>query len=274
MTQPAQLLFSGLPGKMCAEVLAEARRNPDFSEAIFPQALTGSSPKSAFTLEGFTLKLVSTEQREAVSWPKGLIAIDYSVPEAALSNVAFFVKHNIPFVMGTTGFDREAAVRLVQAGSVPAVIAPNMGIPIILIQRALSKLALEFPGALAGYDIKILESHQTTKKDTSGTAKALVQNFAQLGLPASVGEIEQVRDTRRQREEIGVPEEHLAGHAYHYYTVQSPDKSVTLGLSHCINGRRVYAEGTLKAVEFLSRKLEDGVQGVCYSMEDVISSLS
>ncbi|MGF1571921.1 MAG: dihydrodipicolinate reductase C-terminal domain-containing protein [Sumerlaeia bacterium] len=269
-----QILFSGIPGKMCAEVLSLAYQTTYYREAIYPSALTGKAEHTAFQVEELTLSLVPPQQRNAHPWPTNLIAVDYSLPDAALGNIDFFISNNIPFVMGTTGFDRDKAVRKVEAGRVPAVIAPNMGIPIILIQRALSQLAQEFPEALSGYKIQITESHQSTKKDTSGTAKALVADFQQLGLPASVQGIEQVRDPNRQQNEFNVPPEHLHGHAYHYYTVHSPDNSVTLGLSHCINGRRVYAEGTLKALEFLMRKVEDQVGGVCYSMEDVISSLS
>lgn len=268
-----QLLFSGLPGKMCAEVLLAAQHHPEFCTAIHPRGLTGAHNHGSFTQGNDTLELLSPAQREAAEWPAGLMAVDYSVPEAALANVGFYVTRGIPFVMGTTGFDRAEAVKLVAAGSVPALIAPNMGIPIILIQRALAQLAADYPNALSGYSISITESHQSTKKDTSGTAKALVKDFAALGLPATVEAIEQVRDAARQQSEFHVPVEFLTGHAYHYYRVASPDQSVRLELSHCIHGRRVYAEGTLKAVEFLARKQAEGVGGVCYSMEDVLRDL-
>lgn len=38
-------------------------------------------------------------------------------------------------------------------------------------------MAQNFPGAFAGYKLRVVESHQSTKKDTSGTAKAVVASF-------------------------------------------------------------------------------------------------
>ena len=40
----------------------------------------------------------------------------------------------------------------------------------------------EFPGAFSGYKLAVTESHQRTKADTSGTAKAVVSSFQRLGL--------------------------------------------------------------------------------------------
>jgi 4-hydroxy-tetrahydrodipicolinate reductase len=269
------LLFSGLPGKMAAEVFQlAAEQLHALSLQLHPQGLCGSEKHSGFyEASGARVELLPEANRAALQCPPGTIAIDYSTPDAALRNIRFFVERDIPFIMGTTGFDRAEAVRLVEAGNVPAVIAPNMGIPILLIQRALSQLAYEFPGALQGYSVTIQESHQSTKKDTSGTAKALVNAFQQLGLPATTEAIQMVRDPEKQRRELSVPEEFLGGHAYHFYNVTSPDASVQLGLSHCIHGRRVYAEGTLKAVEFLAERMAKGVRGECYSMEDVLRAL-
>ena len=269
------LLFSGLPGKMAAEVFAlAAEQQHALNLQLHPQGLCGSERHAGtYETQGARLELLPEAKRDALQCLPGTIAIDYSTPDAALRNVRFFVERGIPFIMGTTGFDRAEAVCLVEAGNVPAVIAPNMGIPILLIQRALSQLAKEFPGALQGYSVTIQESHQSTKKDTSGTAKALVNAFQQLGLPASTEAIQMVRNPEVQRRELSVPEEFLGGHAYHFYNVSSPDESVKLGLSHCIHGRRVYAEGTLKAVAFLNQRVMEGVRGVCYSMEDVLRAL-
>lgn len=43
-------------------------------------------------------------------------------------------------------------------------------------------MAQQFPGAFSGYSLKVFESHQSSKKDTSGTAKAVVASFNKLGL--------------------------------------------------------------------------------------------
>lgn len=38
-----------------------------------------------------------------------------------------------------------------------------------------------FPGAFSGYTLTVTESHQASKLDTSGTAKAMVEFFKKLG---------------------------------------------------------------------------------------------
>ena len=43
-------------------------------------------------------------------------------------------------------------------------------------------MADKFPGAFSGYSLQVQESHQRTKADTSGTAKAVVASFQKLGL--------------------------------------------------------------------------------------------
>ncbi len=43
-------------------------------------------------------------------------------------------------------------------------------------------LSTNFPGAFTGYTLDVTESHQKTKADTSGTAKAVVASMQKLGL--------------------------------------------------------------------------------------------
>jgi 4-hydroxy-tetrahydrodipicolinate reductase len=148
-----------------------------------------------------------------------------------------------------------------------------MAMPIVMLQAAARWVAQNFPGALTGYAAAIRESHQSTKKDTSGTAKALVADFQALGLPFTVEDIEKIRDPRDQLA-MGVPREHLDGHAFHAYTVKSADGSVALSLSHNILGRRVYAEGTVWAIRFLSRRMESGEHGCSYNMQDVLRAMA
>lgn len=49
----------------------------------------------------------------------------------------------------------------------------------------MDNMAKEFPGAFSGYKLEVTESHQRTKADTSGTAKAVVGSLQQLGLDFS-----------------------------------------------------------------------------------------
>lgn len=43
-------------------------------------------------------------------------------------------------------------------------------------------MADNFPGVFNGYQLQVVESHQRNKADTSGTAKAVVQSFNEMGV--------------------------------------------------------------------------------------------
>ena len=56
------------------------------------------------------------------------------------------------------------------------------GWQVVAFQATMELMAEQFPGAFAGYRLQVVESHQRSKVDTSGTARAIVQSFQKLGL--------------------------------------------------------------------------------------------
>ena len=84
--------------------------------------------------------------------------------------------------MGTTGGDRDKLLHDVEESGVYAVIAPNMGKQIVAFQTMMESMAEQFPGCFQGYTLRVVESHQRTKADTSGTAKAVVASLQKMGL--------------------------------------------------------------------------------------------
>jgi dihydrodipicolinate reductase len=153
-----------------------------------------------------------------------IIAADYTHPSVAVKNALFYRSKNVPFVMGTTGYDIDEC-KLAIGDELYAVLAPNMGAhtacgwlvrscarqcrftgsrlcinpqfavftpvlpavwapwpgkPIVLFQAMLKHAAEVYPGALSGFELSVVESHQKGKADTSGTAKAVVASLAEL----------------------------------------------------------------------------------------------
>lgn len=270
------LLLSGAPGSMICQIAGLAMEK-DYRDrfAIAPVAFS-EEPNKGLTheLTGGVSVLCDTVNNiptiRSEMKDGNVVVIDYTTPTAALQNIEAYTAANVPFVIGTTGYDRQHAFEMVHRSATSAVIAPNMSTPIVMVQCALKYLAERFPGALESYKLSITESHQKTKKDVSGTAKAFVNFFEAMGIRPEDIQIESIRDEAEQRA-LGVPEENLKGHGYHWYNVQSAAGDVALSLSHNINGRRVYAEGTLRAAEFLAQKVADGSKGEVFSMEDVMA---
>ncbi|KAG8479665.1 hypothetical protein CXB51_029454 [Gossypium anomalum] len=128
--------------------------------------------------------------------------------------------------MGTTGGDRDRLYKTVEESRVYAVISPQMGKQVVAFLAAMEIMAEQFPGAFSGYSLQVMKSHQAGKLDTSGTAKAIISCFQKLGVSFDMDPIQMIRDPKQQIEMVGVPEEHLSGHAFHLYHLTSPDQTI------------------------------------------------
>lgn len=280
-----RIMVNGMPGPM-ATAAAEAclRKGIDLAHVAMTgpdldeTTITVVDPDTGKSADVRLIPSSNVEQveeeleniRKEAGGKENVLAIDYTHPSAVNSNGEWYAKHSLPFVMGTTGGDREKLISDVTEGGCPAVIAPNMGKQIVAMQSALEELALKFPNAFGGYKLEVTESHQKTKADTSGTAKAVIGSL--ITLSGDDFDVENDINMLRSDEEslaFGVSKEALNGHAFHTYTLTSGDGSVQFELKHNVSGRRVYAEGTADAVKFLAGKIRSEKPQV-YSMVDVL----
>ena len=282
-----RVMVNGMPGPM-ATAAAEACLRKGLS--LSPVAMTGPDIEPATitvydevtdTSSNVRLIPASEEGKEEIvsslaglreaSGENNICVIDYTHPSAVNSNAIFYAENKLPFVMGTTGGDRDQLMKDMESRSAFAVIAPNMGKQIVAMQAGLEDLATKFPSAFAGYKLEVTESHQKKKADTSGTAKAVIGSLKKLsddGFDVE-SDIEMLRDDESSLA-FGVPKEAMNGHAFHTYTLTSPDGSVQFQLKHNVSGRTIYAEGTADAIKFLMSKVHEGVEGQVYSMIDVL----
>ena len=283
------IMVNGMPGPM-ATAAAEACLRKGLS--LSPIAMTGPDiePSTITVHDEVTgssadVRLIpSTDEgreeilsslaglRESVG-AENVLAIDYTHPSAVNANGVFYAENKLPFVMGTTGGDRDQLMADMESRTAFAVIAPNMGKQIVAMQAGLEELAEKFPSAFAGYKLEVTESHQKTKADTSGTAKAVISSLKKL----SDDDFDLEEDIKMLRDDesslaFGVPKEAMNGHAFHTYTLTSADGTVQFQLQHNVSGRTVYAEGTADAVKFLASKVKSGMDGTVFSMIDVLQA--
>ncbi|PIE61616.1 MAG: dihydrodipicolinate reductase [Desulfobacterales bacterium] len=268
------IMINGLPGNLAKTIAAAAADDPRFT--LVPYSLTGPDiDTSAVTIGEIKIQLLKPDARQAriqqiqAAHP-GLIAVDYTHPAAVNINAQFYTAHQIPFVMGTTGGDREKLAADVKNATVPAVIAPNMAKQIVGFQAMMEYAAKTFPDLFKGYRLEVRESHQAGKADTSGTAKAIVSCFNTLGVDFKVSDIEQIRDPDVQEKEWGIPKAHLGGHGWHTYTLKAEDGASFFEFTHNINGRDIYVSGTFDAVVFLHQLPADNTQRL-FTMIDVMT---
>jgi len=272
--EPTKVMVNGIPGDMAVTVARHILADSRFE--LVPYSLTGPEIEAGeHAADAISVSLFRPDAREqsieeVVQKQGGFLSVDYTHPSAVNANAEFYCKYQLPFVMGTTGGDRNQLEETVRASSISAVIAPNMAKQIVGFQAMMEYAAQNFPDLFKGYALEIKESHQKGKADTSGTAKAMVRYFNQMGLDFSEDQIVKVRDPETQTSQWGIPEGYLAGHAWHTYTLNSGDKTVRFEFSHNVNGRDIYARGTLDALAYLSAKVGEGSQGAVYTMIDVL----
>jgi len=272
--KPIPVMLNGLPGNMAAAIARHLLADDRFR--LIPQSLTGPEiTEKQCTVDGHTIDLITPERREPAveaikSGEDPFISVDFTHPSAVNSNGSFYCRSNLPFVMGTTGGNREQLHDAVAASDIPAVIAPNMAKQIVGFQALMAYGAHAFPNLFSGYSLAVRESHQRGKADTSGTAKAMVTYFNDMGIPFSADEIDKERDPEVQKKEWGIPGDHLKGHAWHTYSLASDDGTATFAFTHNINGRDIYAKGTLDAIVYLDGKVREHIRGKVFTMIDLL----
>lgn len=161
-----------------------------------------------------------------------------------------------PLIQGSTGVQTYLSRR----GWV--INAPNLSLPMV-------RFMVDFPPYAQslielGAKLSIIESHQSTKKDVSGTARAIAKSLDQ---PVSI--IRSIRDPKTQQM-IGVPAEYLDGHAYHDFSLSCPGGEVIISSTR-IHGRRPYAHGALAVAKAIvdPKCLDRGV----HQLKDIIDIL-
>ena len=176
------------------------------------------------------------------------VAIEFTEPGAAVANVSACLEAGCPVVVGTTGW--HAALpemqELARARGTALLWSSNFstGVNIFLeIARRAGELLKDSPA----FSARIKETHHTRKKDApSGTAIA-IEKAAEETLGRAIP-IESVRE----------------GAVVGTHELTFDGEFEQIALTHTARDRRVFAEGALRAAEWLI-----GRKGV-FTMQDVL----
>lgn len=261
--RPIPIFMAGLPGKMATQVAEAIVEREDFD--LLPMAMT--SPRHKLTWVEIGSRRVQLVDYCPNNLNPARIAIDFTTPESVVLNTIHYTSLRIPFVMGTSGGNRQEMEKIVKESRTCAVIAANMDPQIIRRQMYIDEFAEAYPGVFRGATVEITESHQKTKRDVSGTAVAFRSQFERYGATPD-GTITSIRDTATQ-EALGIPDPDN-GHAYHWVEVKNPTGEVIYQFNTAVQGRTSYVEGTLLAAQFLRRQICLGAEGQVFSMRDVL----
>ncbi len=157
----------------------------------------------------------------------------------------------VPIIQASTGQKMPEPVRTI------IIDAPNLALPIVYLMGLVKDMHSRF-AILGTPKVNVRESHQKSKKSVPGTA---VKFAEAVKLPPEA--IVSVRNPAEQRA-LGIPEEHLGRHGFHWISWAFPNLKVELRTE--VHGLQPYALGALILAEDALGKmavLDSGVYPVC-----------
>ena len=190
------------------------------------------------------------------------VIIDFSLPVATLNILEYAKMNKIPIVIATTGFtDDENKVIKEASKVIPVFKSANMSFDIMIMKKLVSWLA----PLLKDTDIEIIESHHNRKVDSpSGTAQMLADSINEaLDNKLHCEYNRHAKHEKRDKNEIGMSSIR-GGNIVGEHTVQFIGNFETFEIKHTSYSRNVFAEGALKAAEFIVKQ-PSGL----YNMEDM-----
>jgi len=177
------------------------------------------------------------------------VAIEFTTPEAAVSNIERLAAMKVPVVAGTTGWlaHLDQARASVNANHSALVWSPNFSVGVNVFLRVVSEAAHLLKDEVE-YGAWAWEIHHDTKKDApSGTLIKLVNEMKKAGYARRID----VSSNRAGRH----PGTHEIG-------FDSPADTITL--KHAARSREGFARGALKAAQWIV-----GKQGV-YEFSEIL----
>jgi 4-hydroxy-tetrahydrodipicolinate reductase len=180
------------------------------------------------------------------------VAIDFTTPEAVVQNMRACLATGAKMVVGTTGwYDKLADMRaLAERKGAGLLYGTNYSIGVQVMLKLAEQMGASLAGA--GYKFSIVETHHVTKVDKpSGTAISIAEMVERGAGKKFEVPIESVRE----------------GDAKGTHALQALSEADRLVLTHEAFSRRGFAEGAVRAAEWLA-----GRTG-CYDFRDVWEKL-
>jgi len=195
---------------------------------------------------------------------KADVAIEFSIPEAAFSNISNCLKNQIPVVSGTTGWldNFHKAVDLANQEHSKFLYASNFSVGVNLFFK-LNEVLAKLMSSHTDYDVSMTEIHHLEKKDApSGTAISLADqiiNHTQYKTWSHPPKTNKVNDIAIE----ALRQENVHGTHIINYSSEIDD----IQIKHEAHSRQGFALGAVLAAEWLVKQKNYG----SYSMSDVLN---
>jgi 4-hydroxy-tetrahydrodipicolinate reductase len=261
------MIVAGAAGRMGGRIISMIQENPDASlGGAFERPDHQAVGRDAGEVAGVGAVGVKIKGSFDEVTDQGDVIIDFTSPEATLSNVRTAAQKGISVVIGTTGISGALLEELRDAAKgIRCVMAPNMSVGVNLM----FKIAGEMARILGNdYDMEILEAHHRLKKDApSGTALRLAQVLADaVGRDLEKTAVYERKGMigERTKDEIGI-QTWRGGDITGEHTVMFCGIGERLELIHRAHNRDNFARGAVRAAKWVV----DQPVGF-YDMQDVL----
>ena len=188
---------------------------------------------------GIVDPLVGPDGVDSPRWAGVDVAIDFSSPDAVVTNIPVLAGRGINMVVGTTGWGRqEASLRqAVASAGVGIVAAPNFSTGVVFFDAVVAQAAKYFAGQ-AEFGAFLHEAHHAAKKDApSGTAITLEASMVGAGYRHRI-------DMASSR----------AGSVPGVHTIGFDGPFETITMTHSNRDRAAFAQGALQAAKWVHGK--------------------
>ena len=209
---------------------------------VLGRGKTGSIVTEIAKERGHGVRVLGEEENRAASGLTGPFlagfdtVIDFTTPEAVVSNLRACLANGARVVVGTTGWyaHLDDMRDLAQRKGAGLLYGTNFSIGVQAMFRVVRELALAVPH----YSFSITETHHASKKDApSGTALSLKH------ILQSVNPTLQIEITSKRE-----------GDASGIHAVEARSQNDVIELRHEAFSRRGFAEGAVHAAEWLAGK--------------------
>ncbi|MFK7953063.1 MAG: 4-hydroxy-tetrahydrodipicolinate reductase [Ekhidna sp.] len=207
-------------------------------------------------------KVYSPESLAALLENKPDLAIEFTQPESAVSNITFCLESNIPVISGTTGWqdDYHKVANICKEREGTFLYASNFSIGVNLFFEFNKWIASKMNHM--GFTPSMTEIHHTEKKDSpSGTAITLADDIISQNDQLNSWTNEESTDHKK----LGIVSERIPN-VPGTHIVSYSSKLESIEMTHTAHDRSVFAEGVMKVAEWIHTR-----KGV-FKMTDYINS--
>ena len=227
--------------------------------ALFGYGKMGKTIEQIALQKGHTIVLKTSGKSSLEKIIEADVAIDFSTPKAAASNIKFCLERQIPIVCGTTGWldNFDEIINFCNKCNGAFIYASNFSIGVNIFFKMNEYLA-KLMKPWKEYQVTLEETHHTEKLDTpSGTAITLAEDI----IKNSDNKSWNLKKAKKKN--IMITSKRVTN-VKGTHTINYQSEIDTISIQHEAKSREGFALGALIAAEWLV-----GKKGV-FSMKDVL----